>query len=142
MQLPAPQHIDAFMETCGYFEPNTHVNNGYGCRHPEADDFDYVGLTDLHYFPDEKKIKLAILRQDHGSFERIGAALSTNSAATREQLYRDLQNPERLARVGVAMMGKCMASGCPLACVMDEEDWAKHPDLGEFEEDWVIPLIV
>lgn len=28
------------MRGCPYFEPHTSVNDGYGCRHPDCDDFE------------------------------------------------------------------------------------------------------
>lgn len=39
-------HIDDFATECGYFNGATDANNGYGCNHPEQEEYEMLYLED------------------------------------------------------------------------------------------------
>jgi hypothetical protein len=54
--------IDEFADVCGYFTSETDANNGYGCNHPEQEEFEMLhkdkdGYTHRGYPPSKNKTK-------------------------------------------------------------------------------------
>ena len=45
-------HINDLCRRCGYFEPNTLVNSGYGCNHPDQQE---IENSDRSNFKDQGK---------------------------------------------------------------------------------------
>ena len=37
---PVVIHLDTLVRKCGYFDGQSPVNNGYGCNHPDVEDYD------------------------------------------------------------------------------------------------------
>ena len=126
--------LDELCRVCGYFNPDTNVNNGYGCDAPDNQEAELVkvnGETErfkkrLHY-----QVEIAALRREYGSIAQIRHALETPTGQAFLLDIRQNKVYDRgfVADFGCKLQGKCYSFSCPIANECDLEDLKEHsPD--------------
>lgn len=124
-------HIDDLTAKCGHFCGNTCVNNGYGCTHPENEEFEIskIGVEDKRYADDDRILLLIFnleMRAKYGNLNKFKSAIESS----KEDLTYALEIKNRLAycdkqllaKYGFKIMHKCYSFSCPIAVRADYED--------------------
>jgi hypothetical protein len=122
--------LDHLTQVCGYFNTDTICNNGYGCEHPDCDDYDLVKVhRGGEQYKDNIKyqIKIAAMRKAFGSVADIKRALETDDGkAYYEGLDRLLHDRGFVAEFGCKIAGRCFSFSCPVAWQADLEDLKEY----------------
>ena len=110
--------LDEISEKCGFFNPTTVVNNGYGCNNKECGDWEYVKADDDEkYIKNRINIRKILARQKFGSFHNI----KSKQSEVVEYLANAQFNDDVLLSINVKKQGKCLSCYCPIAYTSDEE---------------------
>lgn len=115
-------HLDNLTAICGFFNSDTCANNGYGCNHPQAEEFEYVKANDSYRYVKEEKVRMALLRQKFGSYHNI----LKNKQDAWEWIQKAQFTDDELLKINVKKQGKCYSFSCPIASEADLEDLKKY----------------
>lgn len=130
--------LDHLTQVCGYFNTDTICNNGYGCEHPDCDEYDLVKVhRGEERFKDnlEYQIKIAALRKAFGSVADIRQALETEDGKDYYNgLDRLLHDRGFVADFGCKIAGRCYSFSCPIAHQADLDDLKEYDQ--ELYEEW------
>jgi len=136
---PIVIHLDELCRACGYFNPDTNVNNGYGCDAPDNQEAELVkinGETErfkkrLHY-----QVEIAALRREYGSIAQIRQSLETaeGQAFLLDIRQNKVYDKDFVAKFGCKLQGKCYSFSCPIANECDLEDLKEHDS--DYYEEW------
>ena len=113
--------LNELCNDCGFFESETGVNNGYGCTHPENEEFSYL-----------RKFHGELYRCDSDQYDVV-AHIAINFTKRKINCNRRLAkkflkkarkslNENSLKRVGFLKAGKCYSFSCPIAREVDFYD--------------------
>jgi len=125
--------LSELTKVCGYFNPDTPVNNSYGCNHPDCEEKEIVRICkdDEHErFPKniEQRILFISLRKKYGSWKNIERVINTDEGKIFADniRYHKIHEPDFISQFGCKLQGKCYSFSCPIASECDLEDLKNH----------------
>ncbi|MCP4493146.1 MAG: hypothetical protein GY820_38480 [Gammaproteobacteria bacterium] len=110
-------HLDELTRYCGYFETETGVNNGYGCKHPDCADHAILNT-------DGYQVDISIKIMNH--YNKYNLKKIRHLKKQVRLCRKALADPDDwMKKHGYKWAGKCYTWSCPIAIEADLEDLKK-----------------
>lgn len=106
--------IDTLCESCGYFDNQSIVNNGYGCLHKDCGDGEFLNHQGEYISNTESKIAISLTTRNIRCSKRLAKKFINKVRSMSED-----ERNKRLERLGIKFYGKCYPSVCPIAWTVD-----------------------
>lgn len=134
-------HLDELINVCNYFDSNSPVNNGYGCKHKDCGDTELMLIKqDSHsnfYFDNYCENLERKIYNRHGIFNKEQfEAMIEDKIYKRffDKLKREPYSSIFLKEVGAKWFGKCYSFSCQLADECNLQDLKNYNS--EYYEEW------
>jgi len=127
--------LEELTNNCGFFNPYTIVNNGYGCDCPDCEEHEliFIKKDEENYLNTDYPQNILAMRMTKRNL-RCNKRLAKKFVKKAKILISN-KNNKKFKKYGMRCQGKCYSFSCPLAWQADRDDIEEYdPDF--FESDF------
>jgi len=113
-------NLNSLCSSCGYFDDQSPLNNGYGCNHKDCEEGEFLDAKGNHITYLDGLIAISFTRRNIKCNRRL--AKKFLKKARRMSL---IEKTKYLKKLGVNFHGKCFSFSCPISYEVSFDD-IKH----------------
>lgn len=102
--------LNTLCSSCGYFESESGVNNGYGCKRQDCEDGDFLDTKGNYINNYDIKIAISLTKRNIKCNKRL--AKKFLKKARKMNWETTLKH---LRKLGIKYYGKCFSFSCPIS---------------------------
>lgn len=119
--------LNSVCNDCGFFNAESPVNNGYGCKHPYNDDGEFLDNKGYVIKYPEDIIAKSFTKRKISCNRRLAKKFIKK---TRKLSF--YEQKKHLKKLGINFYSKCYSFSCPIAWEIDFEELKNYQNSNEF----------
>ncbi len=120
--------LNTLCNNCGFFESESRINSGYGCKHKDCGDGEWMDKNGNYINNLDAKIALSLTNRNIRCSKRLAKKYWKGVKAMSED-----ERSKHLDKLGIKFYGKCYSFSCPISTEVSFEEINSYDNGKDFD---------